>query len=235
MQISQGQEASIVTGQAVTFSLTEGDKIHVLHPQQIVAYRGPGTGRNDRFMNISGMYRKHKLIQSEISGPCQFVTALPPGFSMKAIKLEEKSDLLYDFRHLFFYSEGIQMQTRILKVKNMLITRDAIKMKFSGNGVIGILTQGQVCEQELHPTAPLYVDASSVIAYPENAKLELTVYGNHLASQHMNYHWKMTGQGTVLFQAGRENQKLESDINNDEGLFKRILREVLPFGNVLIK
>lgn len=235
MQISQGHEASMVTGQAVTFSLAEGDKIHVLHPQQIVAYRGSGTGRNDRLMNISGMYRKHKLIKSEISGPCQFVTALPPGFSMKSIKLEEESDLLYDFRHLFFYSEGIQMQTRILKVKNMLITRDAIKMKFSGNGVIGILTQGQVCEQELHPTAPLYVDASSVIAYPENAKLELTVYGNHLASQHMNYHWKMTGRGTVLFQAGRENRKLESDINNDEGLFKRILREVLPFGNVLIK
>ena len=235
MQISQGHEASMVTGQAVTFSLAEGDKIHVLHPQQIVAYRGSGTGRNDRLMNISGMYRKHKLIQSEISGPCQFVTALPPGFSMKSIKLEEESDLLYDFRHLFFYSEGIQMQSRILKVKNMLITRDAIKMKFSGNGVIGILTQGQVCEQELHPTAPLYVDASSVIAYPENAKLELTVYGNHLASQHMNYHWKMTGRGTVLFQAGRENRKLESDINNNEGLFKRILREVLPFGNVLIK
>ncbi|WP_211747036.1 AIM24 family protein [Paenibacillus sp. Marseille-Q4541] len=233
MQISQGHEVSIATGQAVTFSLTDGDKIHVLHPQQIVAYRGAGTGRNDRFMNIRGMYRKHKLIQSEISGPCQFVAALPPGFSMKAIELDEQSDLLYDFRHLFFYSEGIQMQTRILKIKNMLITRDAIKMKFSGTGIIGILTQGQVCEQELHPTAPLYVDAGSVIAYPENANLELTVYGNHLASQHMNYHWKMTGHGKVLFQAGRENRRLENDIN-DEGLFKRILREVLPFGNVLI-
>ena len=28
-------------GQAVTFSLTEGDTAHVLHPEQIVAYRGP--------------------------------------------------------------------------------------------------------------------------------------------------------------------------------------------------
>lgn len=235
MQISQGQEAPIQTGQAVTFSLTEGDKIHVLHPQQIVAYRGSGAGRNDRFMSISGMYRKHKLIQSEISGPCQFVAALPPGFSMKTIPLKGESDLLYEFRNLFFYSEGIQMQTKILKFKNMLITRDAVKMKFSGNGMIGILTQGQVCEQELHPTAPLYVDASSIIAYPENANLELTVYGNHLASQHMNYQWKMTGQGTVLFQAGRENQKLENDINNDDGIFKRIMREVLPFGSIWIK
>ncbi|MCM3785253.1 AIM24 family protein [Neobacillus mesonae] len=234
MQISQSIEAPDLTGQAVTFSLVEGDKLHVLHPQQIVAYRGLGNGRNDRLMNIQGMYRKHKLIRSEMSGPCQFVCALPPGFSMKPVELDEQSDLLYDFRHLFFYSEGIEMQSRILKLKNMFITRDAIKMKFSGRGVIGILTQGQVCEQQLHPTAPLYVDAGSVIAYPENAKLELTVYGNNLASQHMNYHWKMTGHGTVLFQAGRENRRLENDVN-DEGLFKRILREVLPFGNVLIK
>jgi uncharacterized protein (AIM24 family) len=107
-------------------------------------------------------------------------------------------------------------------------------MKFSGKGKIGLLTQGQVCQQELHPTAPLYVDAGSIIAYPENAQLELTVYGNHLASQHMNYHWKMTGHGSVLFQAGRENHRLEQDMN-DEGLFKRILKEVIPFGNVLIK
>ncbi|GAK41149.1 AIM24 family protein [Paenibacillus urinalis] len=234
MQISQSMDAPGMSGQAATFSLTEQDKIHILHPQQIVAYRGPSSGRNDRLTNIQGMYRKRKLIRSEMSGPCQFVCALPPGITMKRIDLDEHSDLLYDFRHLLFYSDGIEMQTRILKLKNMLITRDAIKMKFSGKGTIGILTQGQVCEQELHPTAPLYVDAGSIIAYPENAKLELTVYGNHLASQHMNYHWKMTGHGTVLFQAGRENQKLENDIN-DEGFFKRLMREMLPFGNVWIK
>lgn len=78
------------------------------------------------------------------------------------------------------------------------------------------------------------MDAGSVIAYPENAKLELCVYGNHLASQHMNYHWKMTGRGTVLIQAGRQNQSLVHEMN-DEGLFKRILREVIPFGGVFIK
>ncbi|MBY0202942.1 AIM24 family protein [Paenibacillus polysaccharolyticus] len=221
-------------GQVVTFSLIQDDRLHILHPQQIVAFRGASSNRQDKFMNISGMYRKKKLIKSEITGPCQFVAALPPGFTMKEVQLTENSDLLYDFRHLFFYSEGVTMQTKIQKIKNMLITRDAVKMKFSGKGTIGLLTQGQVCQQELHPTAPLYVDAGSVIAYPENAHLELTVYGNNLASQHMNYHWKMTGHGPVLFQAGRENYRLQQDVN-DEGLFKRILKEVIPFGNVIIK
>ena len=221
-------------GQVVTFSLVQNDRLHILHPQQIVAFRGSSSSRNDKFMNISGMVRKKKLIKSEITGPCQFVAALPPGFTMKEVELTEESDLLYDFRHLFFYSDGVNMHTKIQKIKNMLITQDAVKMKFSGKGKIGLLTQGQVCQQELHPTAPLYVDAGSIIAYPENAKLELTVYGNNLASQHMNYHWKMTGQGSVLFQAGRENSRLERDLN-DGGLLRRSLQDDIPFGNVIIK
>lgn len=221
-------------GQAVTFSLADGDIAHVLHPDQIVAYRGPSTGRSDRLMNVKGMYRKKKLIRADISGPSQFTAALPPGFNMHEIRLEGGEDMLYDFRHVFFYTSDVTMQTRILKFKNMLVTRDAIKMKFSGSGSIGILTQGPVCKVKLHPTEPLYVDAGSIIAYPEGAKLDLTVYGNHLASQHMNYHWKLTGEGYVLFQAGRQNQRLVDEFN-DEGIIKRFLREAIPFGGVFIK
>ena len=47
-------------GQAVTFSLTDGDTVHILHPEQIVAYRGPSSGRSDRLMNVKGIYRKKK-------------------------------------------------------------------------------------------------------------------------------------------------------------------------------
>lgn len=234
MDIQAGQQGAGHTGSAVTFQLSEGEQIHVLHPQQIIAYRGPSKGRNDKFMNIKGMYRKRKLIQADFSGPSRLVAAMPPGFSLKTIHLEGNSDLLYDFRHLFFYSEGVSMRTKLLSMKNMLFSRDVIKMKFDGNGLIGILTQGLVCEEQLHPTEPLYVDASSVIAYPENAQLELTVYGNHLASQHMNYHFKMTGEGTVLFQSGQHNRRLHQDMN-DEGVVKRFLREVIPFGGVFIK
>lgn len=234
MNIVFEEQGGYGSGQAVRFSLQQGELIHVLHPQQIIVYRGNPEGRADSLMNIKGMYRKKKLIQARISGPSEFLAALPPSFSMKTIRLEGDSDLLYDARHLFFYSMGVTMKTRILSVKNMFITRDAVKMKFAGNGEIGILTQGIVCEAELHPVEPLFVDAGSVIAYPENAKLELCVYGNHLASQHMNYHWKMTGRGSVLIQAGRQNDKLERDMK-DDGLVKRILREVIPFGGVVIK
>lgn len=221
-------------GEAATFRVGEGETAHVLHPGQVMAYRGPSSGRADRLMNIKGMYRKRKLIRADFVGPCEFIAALPPGYSLKPIQLQSGSDLLYDYRHLFHYTEGVAMQSRILSVKNMLITRDAIKMKFSGSGQIGILTEGRVLEAELHPEAPLYVQASSVIAYPENARMELAVYGNHLASQHMSYHWKITGRGSVLLQAGRENRKLEEDLR-DDGLFKRILRELIPFGGVFIK
>jgi len=232
IQINSDNNAPI--GQAVTFSLMKGDLVHILHPEQIVAYRGPSNGRNDRFMNMNRMYRKRKMIQSDMFGPSQFVAALPPGFAMKSIDINEGSDLLYDFRSLFYFSDGITMQTRILSMKNILVTHDVIKVKFSGTGQIGILTQGPVCQTELHPTEPVYIDAGSLIAYPENANLELTVYGNTLASQRMNYHWKMTGKGTVLYQAGRQNRQLEKDLNND-GFVKRVLREIIPFGNIFIK
>lgn len=45
-------------GQVVTFSLIKDDRLHILHPQQIVAFRGPSGSRNDKFMNITGIYRK---------------------------------------------------------------------------------------------------------------------------------------------------------------------------------
>ncbi|MRN51561.1 AIM24 family protein [Paenibacillus monticola] len=234
MNVDIQDEGDSGSGQAVAFTIGENEEVHVLHPQQIIAYQGPSSGRADRLMDVKGMYRKRKLIRSDLSGPCRFVAALPPGYRIKTLQMDGKSDLLYDFRHLFFYSKGITMQTRVLSMKNMFITRDIIKVKFSGHGTIGILTEGTVCEAELDPLEPLYVDAGSVVAYPENAQLELTVYGNHLASQHMSYHWKMTGHGYVLFQAGRQSRRFERD-NNEDGIIKRFLREALPFGGVFIK
>lgn len=234
MHVHYEESSGYGAGQAVTLTLRPEETVRVLHPQQIAAYRGKPDGRIDSLMNIKGMYRKRKLIQAGFRGPCELLIALPAGFSMKPITLENGSDLLYDLRHLLYYTEGITMQTRILSLKNMVITRDAVKLKFSGSGQIGILTQGVVCEAPLHPTDPLYVDAGSIIAYPENARLELCVYGNHLASQHMNYQWKMTGNGSVLIQAGRHNRQLERDVS-DDSLFRRILREALPFGGVFIK
>ncbi|WP_138494981.1 AIM24 family protein [Paenibacillus pinistramenti] len=222
-------------GEAATFRIQEGETVHVLHPGQIIAYRGPSAGRADRLMDVKGMYRKRKLIRADLKGPSEFIAALPPGYSLKPLQLKAGSDLLYDYKHLFYYTDGVTMQSRILNVKNMLITRDAVKMKFSGQGQIGLLTEGHVVEAGLHPAEPLYVQASSVIAYPENARMELAVYGNHLASQHMSYHWKITGEGSVLLQAGRESSRKLEDNLQDESLFKRILREVIPFGGVFIK
>lgn len=232
MEVQSAGDAS--SGQALHFVLEEQDEIHVLHPRQIIAYQGPASGRSDRFMDLKGMYRKRKLIRADLSGPCRFTAALPPGYRIKTITLSGSHDLLYDFRHLFYFSSGVTMETRVLSMKNMLITRDVVKVKFSGSGSIGLLTEGTVCEAVLHPEQPLYVDAGSVIAYPENAKLELTVYGNHLASQHMSYHWKMTGSGPVLYQAGSQNRRFERE-NREDGIIRRFLREVLPFGGIFIK
>lgn len=236
MDLHEHHDFSTMGGQAVTFDLQPGERLHILHPGQVIAYRGPAAQRSDKLLDIKGIYRKRKLIRSDYCGPCQLVAAFPPSVGLKTLTLTEGSDWLYDFRQLFYYTEGIHMETRVLSMKNMMITRDAVKVKFSGHGQIGVLTQGQVLELPLHPEEPLYVEAGRVLAYPENAKLELSVYGNHLASQHMRYQWKITGKGSILIQSGGAgSQELEQDLQAEDGIVRRFLREVLPFGGVFIK
>jgi uncharacterized protein (AIM24 family) len=220
--------------QAVRYTLEQEERITVLHPNQIIAYRGDPRGRTDRFMNIKGMYRKRKLIQAEFTGPCEFLTALPHGYCLKKISISGGSDLLFEFRNLFYYTPGIRMEHKLLQLKKMLVTRDWVKLKLSGDGEVGLLTYGPLYEMELDERQPLFVDARSVVAMPENARLELCVYGNHLASQHMNYQWSMTGRGTALVQGCLPNRELEQELQGD-GLVKRVLREIIPFGGVFIK
>ena len=75
---------------------------------------------------------------------------------------------------------------------------------------------------------------SALVAYPEKASIELSVYGNKLASQHMNVQWEIRGSGPVLIQTGSRDAELEEQLQNG-GFIKRMLREVLPFGGVYIK
>lgn len=234
MQIIDQEQSGGEQARVARFQLEAGDAIHILHPQQIVAYRGHPQGRVDRLMTLKGMYRKRKLIQADLTGPCEFLTALPQGFFLKTVPISGGSDLLFEFRNLFYYTPGIRMEHKLLQLKKMIITRDWMKMKLSGEGKVGLLTYGPVYEISLHQDQPLFVDARCVVAMPENARLELCVYGNHLASQHMNYHWSMTGSGVALIQGGLPNPELEKELHGD-GLVKRVLREVIPFGGVFIK
>lgn len=42
----------------VKVTLQDADKLHVLHPGAIIAYQGAPQQREDRFMNLAGVYRK---------------------------------------------------------------------------------------------------------------------------------------------------------------------------------
>lgn len=221
--------------QVAHFILQENDIVHMLHPKQIIAFQGAPSLREDRLYNLKGMYRKRKLIRSKLTGPSNFLVALPPGFYLKTIHIDRDSDFMFEFRHLLFFTEGIEMRNTVQKFKNMLVTKDLIRTRFTGTGTIGILSNGPLYEAELDPDEPLYVDAKCLVAYPHNAKLELCVYGNHMASQNMNYHWKMTGHGTALLQASKSDKQLEQEMDDDTGFIKRVLREVIPFGGIIIK
>ncbi|CAM4415049.1 uncharacterized protein (AIM24 family) [Paenibacillus endophyticus] len=218
----------------VHIQLSEPDKLHVLHPKSIIAYQGDPQSREDRFMDLAGMYRKKRWIRSILSGPSEFIIGLPAGCSLETVHIEEKSDLLFDFRHVIFFSDGMKLKSVIQKLKNAWITKEFVRMRFSGPGQLGLITAGDVKSIQLQPDRPLYVETGALVAYPENASIQLSVYGNKLASQHMNVQWEIRGSGPVLIQTGSRDTELEEQLQNG-GFIRRILREVLPFGGIYIK
>ncbi|UUZ79819.1 AIM24 family protein [Paenibacillus sp. P26] len=174
------------------------------------------------------------MLQSRISGPSRFILGLPEGYSLGTVEMKEEDDLLFDFRHVLFYTSGMSFRTQVQTVRNAIMTRDFVKMKFRGPGTLGLLTFGPLYPVRLNPGEPLYVDIQCLVAYPERVRLTPCVYGNTLASQYMNYQWEVTGSGTVLLQPGKPDKRLEEHMSGD-GLLKRVLREVIPFGGVFIK
>ncbi|MEF3303952.1 AIM24 family protein [Paenibacillus sp. GYB003] len=214
--------------------LERGDALHVLHPQQIVAFRGGSAQREDKLMNLQGMYRKKKLVRSRLTGPATVLVALPGGYTLHCLTLAGNENLLFEFRHLLFYTEGIEMKSVMQSFKHMIATKDVTRMKFSGEGTIGIMAAGPLGTWPLDPAVPSYIDTRSLIAYPQEASVDLSVYGNHLASQHMQFQWKMTGAGNALLQLGRPDSRLEQFVGQDS-LMKRLLREIVPFGGVWFK
>jgi uncharacterized protein (AIM24 family) len=217
-----------------TLSVERSESVHVLHPSQIVAFQGDSSLREDSFMRLPSMYRKKRFVQSRIHGPSRFMLGLPDGYCLGTVPIGEEDDLLFEFKHVLFYTEGVRFQTHVQSVRNALITRDLVKMRFQGQGTLGLLTAGPLYQTELHPSEPIYIDTSCLVAYPRHADIRLSVYGNTLASQHMNYHWEMTGHGTVLLQPCKPNKALDEQMQNDS-FIRRVLREVIPFGGVFIR
>lgn len=218
----------------VKVTLQESDKLHVLHPGAIIAYQGEPQQRQDHFMNLAGVYRKKKWIRALLSGPSEFIIGLPPGCSLETITIGPDSDLLFDYRHVLYFTDGVQHKSVIQKLKNVWITRELVRMRFSGPGELGVITSGDIAVLQLSADHPLFVKTGSLVAYPANASIQLAVYGNQLASQSMNVQWKISGNGPVLIQTGLHGKELEHPLQND-GFIKRLLREVLPFGSVYIK
>lgn len=232
--ITDERSSGSVARSTLKLVLEPNEAVHLLHPKQLVVFQGASSQREDRFLDLKGIVRKKKFVKAKLSGPAMAYIALPYGYSIESVPISGDSRLLFEFRHLLYFTDGIGMTSVVQSAKNAFVTRDFIRMRFSGEGSIGILSHGPLQAWELHPERPSFIDSRCLIAYPDNARLELCVYGNHLASQHMAYHWKITGTGSVLLQAAPTDSSFEEQLGGD-GIIKRTLRELLPFGNIWIK
>ncbi|UUZ87250.1 hypothetical protein LJK88_32900 [Paenibacillus sp. P26] len=72
MNISYEQTWQVTRSAA--FALEPGESVHVLHPNQIIAFQGAPSMREDSFMKLSGMYRKKDC--------CSRAFPVPPGSSL---------------------------------------------------------------------------------------------------------------------------------------------------------
>ncbi|TLS53959.1 AIM24 family protein [Paenibacillus antri] len=208
--------------------------VHVLHPKQIAAFRGASSQRKDRLLALGDMYRKKKWLESVVEGPAELWIGLPRGFSYSTLEIGTESSLLFLFRNVLHYPAGMTMSTTWLPVRKALAAGDLMRVRFAGPGTIGLVSSGPLVEVELHPTEPAFVDVRSLVAFPKECSLRLAVYGNSLASQHMPYQWQMTGTGSALVQSCVPNARLEAETDHDS-FFRRVLREIVPFGGVLFK
>ncbi|MFN0224399.1 hypothetical protein [Paenibacillus sp. KR2-11] len=129
-------------GQTAAVQLDAGEACLVLRPGGIIAYQGAPQGREDRILNLAGMYRKKQWVESRLSGPARFVLGVPPGHYLKALQLEAESSLLFDMEHVLFYSEGLRLQSRLQRTQEAFVSRDWVRMKFSGGGTLGLLSSG---------------------------------------------------------------------------------------------
>ncbi|ANE45608.1 hypothetical protein SY83_04045 [Paenibacillus swuensis] len=218
----------------IRIALESAEALQVLHPKAIVAFQGSPQLREDKFMDLAKVYHKRKWIRARLRGPCEFILALPPGCSYSMVPVEADSNLMFDFRHVLFFTDGMGLRNKVQKIRNAWITREWVRMKFSGPGSLGLVTVGELATVQLRVDEPLFVEAGSLVAYPEDARIELSVYGNPLASQHMSVQWKITGTGPVLIQTGSTDTGLIEHLHKD-GLVKRVLRELLPFGSVYVR
>src|SRR5690554_162052 len=96
----------------VRIQLEDTDTLHVLHPQSMIAYQGTPHNREDRFMDLAAAARKRKWIRSRMKGPSEMIIALPAGCSLESIEIPEISNLLFDFRHIMFFTEGMALKSR---------------------------------------------------------------------------------------------------------------------------
>lgn len=70
------------------------------------------------FFDEAAQYVPQKrLIQSRVRGPAQLMLGLPEGFSMSVLPIGDDDDLLYEFRHVLFYTDGVSFTSHLQNVK----------------------------------------------------------------------------------------------------------------------
>ncbi len=226
-------KVEVLNLQTVKISLADSsDKIHVLEPATIIMFHGEGNLREDRRVKITHAFAGNRLYESLISGPSEFILALPAGCYVNVVPVT--SELLFDVKNILFYSDSMAVKRKRQSWFNMVATSSITRYEFKGLGEVGIMSGGPIISQALDDTT-CYVDINSLIALPKSAKIEVAVYGNVKAEQHMAWQFLITGSGTILIDAASATAVLSTQgQKSKDNILVRAIKDNVPGANIFI-
>ncbi|MDD2620510.1 MAG: hypothetical protein PHC92_07580 [Syntrophomonadaceae bacterium] len=219
--------------QTVKISLeNSSDTVRILEPSTIIMFHGDGNLREDRRVKIKHAFAGNRLYESIISGPCSFVLSLPSGCYVNIIPVTD--ELLFDVKNVLFYPDNLEVNRIYQSWPNILATSSITRYEFKGSGKIGIMTGGPIISEILDDNH-CYVDVNSLVALPKSAKIEVGVYGNGKAEQHMAWQYLISGTGTILIDTASSTAVLLTQgLKSKDNIVMRAIKDNVPGAGTLI-
>lgn len=214
----------------IEIALSERDvPLIIKYPSSILGFRGESCKRKDEFDLTVKM--KTRIVLTKIYGKSRVYIKSNGIGKIKTITLSNSDKGIFLSKNVLFYSENIERESKLTSLDSMIFAKEILHTRYYGNGVIGYYGEGELVNISLERGEHIYLGIKNVIGFDANMRFDFKTYGNNLAAATMEFQYMFTGPGNIIVQTQNTQAYLE---NNKDSLSKRILRKVVPGGDVII-
>jgi len=221
---------------SVSFVLEEREELHILKPDSLIAFRASGdhNAKHKHLPIFKNIFNRRSFVESVISGSAEGILALPEGCVLTIIKVNDEN-VLYEYKNILCYSSGISIDSVKQKVKHMIITGSIFQARLRGSGTVVLMSSGELVDWTLDASTPVFVRFGNLVSLPsDNITCNIGTYGNEMAVQNGGFHYILKGQGKILIESLSSREYIELMKARKDSIFKRIVRHILPGGDIII-